>query len=98
MHWFAVIRISEDFVEIFDPLGVDIAFLREWFSLRYIYEYNSTAVQCLDSRLCGPFVVFFVILRYMNLDLEFVDFLNYYFSLDCNENERIVRDFLQNME
>ncbi len=91
-----VYRVSQDVVEIFDSLGCSEDFLGN-LKLSAIYEFNVTPVQCLGSQLCGPFVIYFIILRYFNLDLELVDFLNDYFCLDCGENEKNVKNFLSKL-
>ena len=96
-HWFLVFRSSIDYVEIFDSLGGDLQFFKTYFRIRAIYEYNVTPVQCRGSVLCGPFVVFFIIHRFFNLDLDFLDFLNEYFELDCSKNEKKVADFLEQL-
>lgn len=92
-HWFVVHRISSQVVEIFDSLGCNEEFLRE-IKLSAIYQFNITPVQCSGSQLCGPFVIYFIILRYLNLDMELGDFLNDYFTLDCSKNEENVKMFL----
>ncbi len=94
-HWFVVYRSSPDFVEVFDSLGSDIDFLKKYFKIRAIVEFNETPVQCEDSQLCGLFVTYFSILRYFNLDMEFFDFLNDIFNTNCKENERNVKNFLK---
>ncbi len=96
-HWFVVFRFSQDILEIFDSLGGNLSFYQEVFVISALYEYNLTPVQCSGSVQCGPFVVYFIILRYFNLDLELVDFLNEFFSLNCAANEKIVREFLNQL-
>ena len=88
--------MSEDVVEIFDSLGCNDSFLGN-IQLPAIYQINLTAVQCSGSQLCGPFVIYFIILRYFNLDMELRDFLNCYFSLDCTQNEMNVKKFLREL-
>ena len=94
IHWFVVHRVSEDFVEIFDSLGCNESFLKN-IQLDLVYEINITPVQCSGSQLCGPFVIYFIIWRYCNLDMELSDFLNEYFCSDCFENEKNVKKFLE---
>ncbi len=97
IHWFVVHRVSEDLVEIFDPLGCNEDFFK-YIQLSAFYEFNVTAVQCSDSQLCGSFVVYFIILRFLNLDMDLEDFLNDYFILDCAENEKTVKIFLEQLQ
>ena len=89
-----VYRASEDLLEIFDSLGGDVHFFRKYIKIPVVIEFNITILQCLDSRLCGSFVLYFIILRYLNLDLELKEFLNEYFYLDCKTNENLVNRFL----
>ncbi len=93
-HWFAVLRTSKDHLEIFDSLGGNLQFFKKWFAISAVYEFNVTPVQCSGSQSCGCFIVFFLVLRYFNLDTELSDFLNNYFTKDCEENEAAVNKFL----
>ena len=80
-------------MEIFDSMGCQETFLCN-IKLRAFYEFNKTPVQCSGSQLCGSFVLYFILFRYLNLDMELEDFLNDYFSLDCTKNEKVVKEFL----
>ena len=94
-HWFFLIRTSAEVIETFDSLGTDEEYIRNFIPYNAIYEYNTYAVQCNDSELCGSFVLYFLILRYYNLDGEYEDVLNEVFSKNCKLNEQRVQRFLR---
>ncbi len=95
-HWFVVYRSSNK-LEIFDSLGCELQFLKNFMKIPLVYEYNVTPVQCKGSQICGAFVLYFIIFRYYNLDQEFSDFLNNFFTKDCSKNEFEVAGFLKSV-
>ncbi len=88
-------RSIDGLLEIFDPLGCDLPFVQRFLKINAIYIYNNTPVQCSGSRICGAFVLYFIIYRYYNLDQGYADFVNNYFEKDCRRNERQVNEFLK---
>ncbi len=96
-HWFTIIRTSKDTLEVFDSLGVSAEYIKKNIPLKGVFEFNTFPVQCNDSYYCGAFVVYYLIERYSNLDLEFEDFLNDIFSTNCLENQKKVKNFLLNL-
>ena len=54
---------------------------------------NLTPVQHKASEACGLFCLYFICLRLMNVDLDFKDFLNTYFSKNLMKNEKRVKKF-----
>ncbi len=62
-----------------------------------VFEFNESPIQGLDSSACGEFSIFYVIQRYYNEDLSMVEILEDWFSKDLNENETIVKKFLENL-
>ena len=81
-------------MEVFDSLGSTAEYIKKHIPLKGKFEYNTFPVQCEDSYYCGAFVVYFLIERYSNLDLDFEDVLNDIFSPHCEENQATVKEFL----
>ncbi len=85
-------------MEVFDSLGSSEEYIKKHIKLQGRFEYNQFPVQCQDSYYCGAFVVYYLIERYSNLDLDFEELLNDIFSPDCTENQKKVKDFLFNLQ
>lgn len=98
-HWIAFIRLNTTECEIFDSLALDIEKIFPFFNFeqKLKFTYNSTPVQSITSKLCGKFVVTFLIERMLNQTMEFEDLLESIFSSDLNENDNIVTDFCNNL-
>ncbi len=94
-HWFVILRTSKHCIEIFDSLGVCSKYIKQNIPLEAVFEFNTFPVQCTDSYFCGAFVVYYLIERYSNLDLEFEEFLNDIFCSNCEENQQRVKRFLE---
>lgn len=98
-HWFLVFKSSENYIELFDSLVVKldivVKILRNHFKnfQKYTLVYNSIALQQKNSITCGHFVVYFIINRFYNRDLTFYEFVNEYFSENCEKNEQTITDF-----
>ncbi len=90
-----IYHFAEDVIEIFDSLGCSETFIRQHFHRKMHYEFNITNVQCHNSIFCGGFAIYFSILRYFPLVLDFGDVVNEIFSENCSQNEEVVKDFLQ---
>ena len=56
---------------------------------------NTTPVQDRISSSCGLFVCYFLLHRYLSIDVEFEDLLNSIFTESVEENEKKVKDFLE---
>jgi len=99
-HWYCVLKSENNTLECFDSLGVDHIkkeFLKQNFHFLGIeeIEFNVTALQPDDSTSCGHFVLFFLIQRSHNKDLDFTEFLNSFFTVSKSENESIVQQFMK---
>ena len=97
-HWYTVIKLQNDSLEYFDSLGVDDekkAFIRNNFNQKGItkVKFNVTQVQASTSSTCGLFVLFFIVNRYHNKDLNFTELLNEMFVKSHSQNEEIVTSF-----
>ena len=94
-HWFVLFLESTDTLQVFDSLGV-----KKDLILKHIPKYakkviaNTSAVQAASSSTCGQFCCYFIMHRYLSLDLAFDDLLNAIFTSDTSVNEREVQDFL----
>lgn len=109
-HWFAILQNSHfsenlkikpknKFVEIFDSGGVTDEKLELY--KRYCpfwkIEFNKTQFQSNSTSSCGHFVLYYVINRMNNLDLEFEDFIETFFEENIETNEKIIFDFFFNL-
>jgi hypothetical protein len=95
-HWYSVVKISSNTLEIFDSLGIQQEkkhIIQNSFRQKSIekIKFNVTQLQSSSSTTCGQFVLFYLINRYHNLDLNFTDLINEIFVLSENENEEIVK-------
>lgn len=101
-HWICILRNDKNQIELFDSLGVSEIKL-EWFlkhnNLKKLNKllYNTTPVQSLYSNSCGKFVLYFIIKRLMNIDINFETLLNNIFSQNEDENEIVVSGFLNDL-
>lgn len=99
-HWYCVLKTENNTLECFDSLGIDHVkkeFLRNNFNFHNIdeIEYNVTSLQPDDSISCGHYVLFFLIQRSHNKDLDFTDFLNEIFTVSKTDNEKVVEQFFK---
>ena len=97
-HWYAVLKIENDCLEIFDSLGIDEQkkkFLENSFHQKGIFKikFNVSQVQTSISSTCGLFVLYFLVNRYHNKDLSFTDLLNEIFVRSQLQNENLVTKF-----
>lgn len=97
-HWYCFVR-NHECIECFDSLGIDKAKKSFLLSLPLIkknseLEFNISQVQNSDSKSCGEFVIYFLINRLHNKDIELEDLLNYIFETSTEKNENIVDQFL----
>ena len=98
-HWYTVVKLQNDCLEYFDSLGVDNikkAFIQNNFHQKGItkVKFNVTQVQASTSSTCGLFVLFFIVNRYHNQDLNFTDLLNELFVQSHSQNEEVVNSFI----
>jgi len=100
-HWYCFVNVN-DSLQCFDSLGVDVEKKRFITSLPLIsrsnvseLEFNSTQVQASESISCGEFVLYFLIHRVYNKDMDFSELLNEIFDVDPNNNETTVIKFLE---
>jgi len=100
IHWYCMIN-SNNCIECFDSLGIDNEKKQFLTTLPLItksnfseVEFNTTQVQASGSSTCGQFVIYFIIQRLHNQDMDFEDLLNEIFSTDPDKNEQKVKAFL----
>ena len=98
LHWFVIYRPTERCLEIFDSIGTSKKFVSN-LPLSYFgsCEYNTTAVQPKKSDKCGEYCLFFVCMRYFNLDLTFYELLNEIFVENEEVNEEEVVNFMKSL-
>lgn len=97
-HWIAVTRLVANEIEIFDSLAKDITNLLPAFRHLKTLDivHNTDPVQSPHSKLCGKFVVTFLIERMLNQDFEMKELINTIFSNDLQFNDTIVTEFCKN--
>ena len=86
----------------FDSLGIDDIkknLLEKYCKLKGITEidFNETQFQLSTSATCGKFVIYFLIQKAYNKDLNFVDLLHDIFEKDPLKNEVIIENFFNKM-
>lgn len=98
-HWICFIRLNGIECEIFDSLGVQINNILPHisFTQKLTFVFNSTPVQALTSKLCGKFVITFLIERMLNQTMDFNDLLETIFSVNVIENDEKVTTFCSNL-
>jgi hypothetical protein len=94
-HWFVVYKSSVDLTEVFDSLGTTASFVSQKLRFKTVYEFNTTQVQSDESKLCGEFCLYFIVNRLLSLDMSFQDVLNDLFDINCDINEKRVKDFVE---
>ena len=87
-------------MESFDSLGTDNEkklFLTSSFNHKTIkkIKFNVTQLQSSISDTCGFFVLYFIVNRYHNQDLNFTELLNEIFTQNIEHNETVVKNFAQ---
>ena len=94
-HW-TVIFLNGGIYEYFDSLGENFennhSILKELNVTKPIISSN-IAFQCTNSNLCGHFAIFFCQYRILELLESYPIFLAKTFSLVCQNNERIVKEY-----
>lgn len=79
--------------ELFDSLGVTGDEVKARIGPVGRCHFNESAVQSPGSKSCGIFSLYFAFVRLANLDLDFNEVINAYFTSDPEKNERIVSCF-----
>lgn len=99
-HWIAFIRLNDKECEIFDSLGLNMSTISPHFSFNHelTFVYNSTPIQSPNSKLCGKFVITFLIERMLNQTMQFDDLLETIFSSDLEQNDVIVERFCSSLD
>ena len=100
-HWYCIVKLQPGILECFDSLGVDSdkkKFLYSEFCHKNIkkLKFNVTRVQSLESDTCGYFVLYFIVHRFFNQDLNFTELVNEIFVKSSEENELKVKEFSRN--
>lgn len=97
-HWYCIVKINSTTLECFDSLGIDTEkklFLESSFNHKNIrkIKFNVTQLQSSTSDTCGLFVLYFIVNRYHNQDLNFSDLVNEIFMKNIEYNETVVKQF-----
>lgn len=93
-HWICLLRFDLNNYEIFDSLGTDLNYLKQYLHFPDAnYFYNTQPFQDHESSTCGLFASFFAIHRLMNLDLDYHEVLSEIFQINPKSNEKKVLEF-----
>jgi hypothetical protein len=96
-HWFCILKINPNCVELFDSLGVDNKkeeFYRHKLPFKENFlTFNVTQFQSNESQNCGFFCVYFLFQRFHNLDLDFDEILEECFGRNYDLNDEKVVEF-----
>ena len=101
-HWLCLYKEEQKKLLCFDSLGIDDIkknLLKKYCKLKGITEidFNETQFQLSTSATCGKFVIYFLIQKAYNKDLNFVDLLHDIFEKDPLKNEVIIENFFNKM-
>jgi hypothetical protein len=98
-HWLCFYKEKKKLL-CFDSLGIDhkkSVLLKEFCKFKGITEIyiNETQFQLSTSETCGQFVIYFLIQKSYNKDLDFLDLLEDIFEKNLYENETKVKHFFE---
>ena len=102
-HWFCIYRVRQQLLECFDSLGINTDIKKSQLIKACNFKgalnviVNNTSIQSPLTDTCGKFCLMFIIERLHNPDLNFDQLLNESFSDDCNENEKAVNAFFDDV-
>ena len=97
-HWYCFVKVERNKLECFDSLGINEdkkTYLQSNLKIHGIskIDFNVTPVQSPSSDSCGLFVLYYLIQRFYNKDIDFDDLLNHIFEESTTENEKLVEEF-----
>lgn len=97
-HRLVLFKKSNSVFECFDSLGFNPE--KQALFAKYnksksskILKFNETVFQPIQSVNCGLYAIYFSINRLLNLDLSYKNVLSEYFTLNTEQNDKIVKDF-----
>ena len=100
-HWFVIHRNLFDEIEVFNSLGRNpsvFSKVKNHYSTAKSFVTNSTQLQSDNCTLCGEFTIFFVVKRYYDPDVSFLQFMNQHFSSNQNRNQQRVEKFVNRLK
>ena len=98
-HWLCLYKEQKRLL-CFDSIGIDVskkALLENYCKIRGITEimYNETQFQLSTTDTCGKFVIYFLIQKSYNKDLNFNDLLEDIFVNQPSKNELLFQKFFE---
>jgi hypothetical protein len=99
-HWLCFFQTEKKIIEVFDSLGIDNnkkLLLSSNCKFKQELIFNTTPFQDINTSSCGSFVIYFVIERLFNLDLDFEEVLELILTADVLKNEKTVSDFIKDL-
>ena len=98
-HWLCLYKEKKNLL-CFDSIGIDGSkriLLEKYCKLKGIKEiiFNETQFQLTTSDTCGKFVIFFLIQKSYNKDLNFTDLLEDIFDKNPSKNELLIEKFFE---
>ena len=100
-HWFVIHHNLFDEIEVFNSLGENSSVtskVKSHFKNAKGFVTNNTQLQSDDCTLCAQFSIFFIVERYYNPDVSFLQFLNEHFSSNQKRNQQRVEKFVKRLE
>jgi len=100
-HWFCIVRSHLRVYEIFNSLGfTDLDAVLPYLKITSNADlvYNQTPFQLPNTTTCGLYVIFFLVYRMLNLDLNFYHVLEELFDANNALNENKVTSFCQHLK
>ena len=98
-HWFCFYRVNKNLIECFDSLGINDNEKKHQlitackFTHAVTLKLNNTQIQSSSTNTCGKFCLMFIVERLHNPDLDFEELMNYTFTDNEVENEKILDEF-----
>lgn len=96
-HWM-VVFLNNGVVEFFDSAGTTENTVVDFLTFDKTFDcmFNETPLQPLNSTSCGEFCVFFAKKRLKDYNLTYCKFLNKYFSINLEKNNKTVLNYCKN--
>lgn len=97
-HWLALLCVAPEKFEVFDSLGNTVENVANLLQVPlHFIECNENSVQLPTTNSCGLFGSYFLIHRYMNFDMPFLDLIFDIFDSNKDYNEYVVAEFFKQL-
>jgi len=99
-HWIVLSRPYLGEIEVFNSLGFEsLATIKPHlqFPFKSNIIYNNSSVQMPTTSSCGLYCIYFVVHRFLNLDIPFDELMEDIFTSNLNKNEDLVFKFCHHL-